>query len=77
MDYKINNSNLLIDSKLLSKAQELANNNERTATGKNITPDEVKQLITEAKSNDNFVSEEEIRFIAGLLTEENIKYKQF
>jgi len=73
MDYKINNTNLLIDSKLLSKAQELANNNERTATGKNITPSEVKQLITEAKSNDNFVSEEEIRFIAGLLTEENIK----
>lgn len=72
MDYVIRNTQKTLDSDLLKKAKELANNKEKTATG-SITEKEVSQLLQIAKSKDGVISEEEVRFIAGLTSEENIK----
>jgi hypothetical protein len=73
MDYNIRNVDVSLDPKLLQKSKQLANNTTKEA-GRSITDQEIKELLTEAQKNDGLVSEEELKFIAGLRTEENVNH---
>ena len=71
MDYTIKNIPSTLNKELLTKAKELAENDDQTEGG-SITPNEVTELLKEA-SKDGDISLEEVRFIAGLTTEQNVK----
>lgn len=73
MDYTIRHANKNIGADLFKKAKDLSGNAERTSGGAKITPNEVTQLLETAKAGDGIVSEEEIRFIAGLTSNENVQ----
>ena len=72
MDYTIRNTKETLADSLFQKANELATNKERTKGG-SITENEVSMLLEESKKNDGIISEEEIRYIAGLTSEANVQ----